>query len=1154
MKICPNCHSQIPDQSKFCANCGMRQPVQTVPQYSAKQPLQAGPQYSAKQPVRQGAPYGAPGAGVPRKKKKSAGCAIVALILIICIAGVAIGSRLLYVKFIKPVIASIKEEEDGGKKSYEDVKFTDLGYPKGKSEAFSLEPVEGITISAKEGALWEDPREEVSFTEIEDEEFYEEYAPVLEDMGSTALVAYDFDLGLEPEEAIPGTVELTFDLKAMGIPENLWEDIEIYRQREEVEGIEYEDPMDGFEKFATDLSGEGVLSVSTSRNCAIWVAITALFVKVAAVLSIPVIPGVLSVGGLIVLPVVYLVGRYWALPKYQHSEQHKHFKEDSTMTIEIRGKYDYDVMVDLRDTELADEYSSGGNYKNNLKALKDYSKELEERAEKEYYKEILRQTDDGRVEPAILKFIRTKDKRKAAMEKLTKADFMKDYIAKDEKLQELAKKVETPDSVKATIGMINQSYDYLKESSIKIPNRVVEFDLLPNKDMGGSQVKGLQVKKLGIDSYMTLNIDTLLKNKAFNPEMADSFRLSCVHELFHVCQEEYVASQYDKDTRIEEAAAGVLEMDASIHWYAEGIQTHDPDPAVSGAALDYVKRINNFCYGVPLNRYPLDYSDVSKTDRLIGKNPKWLINIGYTESDLIDYLRDNKKYFSISHLMREYAADKGHTHFADILRKTCGIKTDEEWRELFQKFILSHTAAIMNETFSTEDVLTILPKCFTSIKEYMSGKGDVYVWELEDAENTAYVKRFFMKDNKKKNKENKAYIAIAELDEDSAKDKNVMVRLLNAGGEAMVGERNYTDPYASTLNVLFSNTCGSEKRQLTLIFLFEPDEPKMAINTDKGAVKVSAPEPAKKLKKYGKVTALRTVLTDNKTGKSLTHDEPADSDRLGKSLIFSLSDLGASASGADLSCKQAWVYVDRDGKEYVGPFSGEKNVKNEEDPPEPEEPYEEREEPETEEDHSHFTKSMYVTKVFESDWDRLGVGGQHYKDPVTISVDGDECTIMIPGIDEFSQDTNENNYRRKVSPMTIRVKGVKYRREDDSPSVIYKGGSKFSVTDAVVEEDDVIGFESHNDPNEKSGLLFSREKYEFFTIDSGSKNFYISYSSNPNKKDTMVCGVRIPVHFIRTSQLAPDGEHIWEDTPRYYDGKPYEKDSSVWFSFEEVRD
>ncbi len=1137
MKICPNCHRQIIDNARFCSGCGAPQMM------------------PGNYPVNQNrTPY----RDAPLNKKKSGSCfPIVALILVVCIIVGVIGGRILYTRLIKPLIASVMEEEKPeGKKIYEDVKFTDLSYPKGDSDAFSIEPVEGITISGKEGALWEDT--EITFEEIEDEEFYDTYSPALEAVGSAPLVAYDFDLGLKPEEAIPGTVELSFDLKELGIPENLWGEIEIYRQKEAVEGIEAEDPMDSFEKFVTDLSEEGTLTVSTSKNCAIWVAISALFVKVGAIMSIPLLPYV-TVGGAITITVVYLLGRYWALPKYQRSEQYKSFKEDSTMRIEVREPYEYDVVVDLRNTELQDEYKDGGNYKNNQKALMDYSRELEDRAEKEYYKEITRRADNGKKEPVIIKWINTKKQREAAMKALDKASFMKEYIDNDEKLKELAARVEPPDSVKASIAMINQSYDYLKGSYIKLPKRVVEFDLLPSSAMGGKQSMGQKVKKLGIDSYMTLNIDTLVKNKTFNPEKADGFRLSCTHELFHVCQEEYVASEYSKDTRIEEATAGVLEMDASIHFHAEGIQTHDPDPEVSASDLDYVKRIENYCYGIPLNEYPLDYSNVSTKDKLIGNTPSWLINIGYTESDLIDFLRENKKYSSICRIMNNYMKDSGHVHFADILKKSFDIKSDDEWRELFQKFILSHETSITTETFSNGHITTDLAKCFPSVQESISGKGDVYVWEFKDLENVAYVKRFLFKDNKKnvKNeKVSKRYIAIAELDENSAKDKNVMFRLLDAGGGETVGDRNYTDPGISAMHVLFSNVYGKDERKLTLTFLFEPDEPKMALNKEKGAVKVSAPKVPQKLRKYGKVTCLRTVIADNKSGKQLKHDEPADSEKLGKALIFKLSDLGSSYENADLSCKQAWVYVDKDGKEYEGPYSGEKSIKNEEDPPEPEEPYEEREEPETEEDHDHFTKQMYVKSIFSSDYNHIGWNGRHYKDPVTITVNGDECTIMLPAVDEFDVSPNDENLRLKISPITIKVKGVRYRKDDDSSSEIYKGCTRVSITDSIVEEDEVRGFSSHTDPNEKSGLLFSREKYEFFKNDSSSsKNFYISYSSASGSEGDMVCGVQIPIHYIRTSQLVPEGEeYIWEDTPRYYDGKPYEKDATVYFNFGELRE
>ncbi len=220
--------------------------------------------------------------------------------------------------------------------------------------------MEGITISAKAGALKEDT--DITFKEIEDDSYYEKYEEPLNNLGSEMLAAYDLDMGLEPEETIPGYVDMSFDLKEMGIPEELWEDVEIYRQREEFDENE---PEGSFERYASKLDDKGVLTVSTTKNCPILIALAAKGLVLAGTLAVSFVT---------------------ASAVINHQDQMEHFNPDSTLLLKNRDKWSFDVRVDLKDTEFKNS-PEGKEAIEKVKELNDYSVKLEKKAKEAYIKE-----------------------------------------------------------------------------------------------------------------------------------------------------------------------------------------------------------------------------------------------------------------------------------------------------------------------------------------------------------------------------------------------------------------------------------------------------------------------------------------------------------------------------------------------------------------------------------------------------------------------------------------------------------------------------------------------------------------------------------------------------------------------------------------------
>ena len=732
-------------------------------------------------------------------------------------------------------------------------------------------------------------------------------------MGNSPLVAFDFDMGLEPEEHIPGYVDMSFDLASMGIPETLWEDIDIFRMREDFDENE---PAGAFEKYAADLSEDGKLTMSTTQNCSIWMTITAGLVKIKGLYAAT--AGVtVSTPVFVTVVIATLAAAAGGIAWYQNNEQHGHYDKDSTIKMEVRDKWKYDVLVDLKDTELSDRYSDK-SIQSNVAELNTYAKKLREEAEKAYIRDIYKKADDGKTDIALFKYLKNRKRIEQLKKTIDKEEYIKAYFEKDEKFNELASSLQLPSSIQTTISLINDSYEYLKAHNIKIKSRVVEFDILPPSEMSAL---GLKVSSYSWPSYMQLNIGALVKGNRYTETGIDGFRLTCTHEFFHMCQEEYLFTKTKEafeDTRLEEATAAVLERDASIYYYAQGIQTTNPDPEIGGDALGYVARKDQFCYSLPLNETPDEANKpgVVKTITSLGKTDRqnpW-IDIGYTEADLIDFLRAKKGNVSIAAIMNAYADTFPHTRFVDILRskEAFNIDKDDEWNKLYHEFMLTQIKEINEKTVGSAK---LFPEYLGDYRRKIPDTGAVIEWKLTK-DNISCAKRI---DPNDMNNEKK-YIVVLES-EPKCKD-DLFIRFFEENYEFKLGDRNYSEPMQKTTMVFYSEACRTNKEEpLTIraICIFEPEQPAFSVSGQ--SISITTVEAPDELKKKGKVTALRTTAAYK--DKTVIDDTPVVSDdpnkQLGKDVTIDISGLGNDIPKEDIVCKQAWVYVDADKNEYVGP-------------------------------------------------------------------------------------------------------------------------------------------------------------------------------------------------------------------------------------------
>ena len=111
--LCPNCQIPVPDDAKFCDNCGSpisapTQPMQQPQQSSYEQQPYQPTQQTYQQPPQQPA-YGQPYPAYPQQPAKSSGGKI-ALIVIIVIAVLVVGGLI-----VRPIISDMLNPNEPGK-------------------------------------------------------------------------------------------------------------------------------------------------------------------------------------------------------------------------------------------------------------------------------------------------------------------------------------------------------------------------------------------------------------------------------------------------------------------------------------------------------------------------------------------------------------------------------------------------------------------------------------------------------------------------------------------------------------------------------------------------------------------------------------------------------------------------------------------------------------------------------------------------------------------------------------------------------------------------------------------------------------------------------------------------------------------------------
>ena len=96
----------------------------------------------------------------------------------------------------------------------------------GNSKPIDIEPMEGIRISAAPNALDRDRTFKVREATRAEWKQAEQIVPAY---GGRPFLVLDIDAGMGPQEILPGVYNVDIDLEELGVPEELWDRIGVFR-------------------------------------------------------------------------------------------------------------------------------------------------------------------------------------------------------------------------------------------------------------------------------------------------------------------------------------------------------------------------------------------------------------------------------------------------------------------------------------------------------------------------------------------------------------------------------------------------------------------------------------------------------------------------------------------------------------------------------------------------------------------------------------------------------------------------------------------------------------------------------------------------------------------------------------------------------------
>ena len=427
------------------------------------------------------------------------------------------------------------------------------------SPAFSVSPVKGITISGEEGAL--DHERTFTMEEVPDEQ-YQALNNKLEEIDNMSAVvgAWELDAGLADDEVLPGGFTMDFDLAELGIDEDLYDCLCVYRV----------DDTGNWYPYASRQDGKN-LRITSSQNS---------MIVIGALVLLPFLPDIGTTIQGVASGAVY-------------DPRAKSFYVD------VDGKRTFQILASLEDV-------SGRMEEESQKQLEEARQKARTKAQQQY-REYLGYTEDQ----ADWLDYTGKDYYRIYL-KCLKAELTVNSIPQEYRKQltdmqnDSAAMLQVLSPVIMVINNSRKAYGYLRDhTGAKLPDYVVRLELSDKvRPAYGVTVSSYTFTR---NPYIVLYLRKFADGSKLSEE---KLLLTLVHELFHVIQRGY-KSPYTANYKFDEASAQTVEWEAYDYFHDKGTIVNDSDKCMDN--LEHLKY-----FAIPLDK--LKVSDYPEGPFILGES------------------------------------------------------------------------------------------------------------------------------------------------------------------------------------------------------------------------------------------------------------------------------------------------------------------------------------------------------------------------------------------------------------------------------------------------------------------------------------------------------------------------------------------------------
>lgn len=558
----------------------------------------------------------------------------------------------------------------------------------GNSKAFTLQPVEGMTVSAPENAL--DRDREVRVSAATEEELDAALSTVSEALPEPLLVldAWEFDMGLEDDDLLPGEVEIALDLEALGVDEAYYEAVSVYRVDDSGKWYEYASSLEG-----------STLRVKTRQNSLIVTAILWTLIVGGVMKSIDL--GVnLNYGGYVSVfrdgyP-VYVDGVKRFLIVLDASMVKKVME---TSELGLKGHQE-ELLIEAEEKAI-------------LQAVK------ESVLDKAQQQEIKKQGEHytiGTVCKQIFSYdpVEAKWIKKRAM--VLSEKYAKELLSSDPSFSKMKDQYdnfnsrtdtrdldtlkEALEQVKKTEEFLQLAYKYLRdEIHVNVHTYVMEVQL--SAQYSTSSYGAMVAPYLG-HPYLLIYMERV---GAGTKRGYDGLLLTLVHEMFHAVQRSYVMDSR-ANYAFDEMSAQVVEWAACEYFSGEGVISTSKD-----VLLENLRNAKYFA--IPLDSYSTSYPE--------GKLSGEKASVSYPRAPFLKYLLEHcdGSYASYDTMLRRYKSLFGHRALTTIL-KYCFDLSEQGFTDAYLDYAKSDQARFYRAALQAD-----IHSVFAPIADTKDGKSEV---------------------------------------------------------------------------------------------------------------------------------------------------------------------------------------------------------------------------------------------------------------------------------------------------------------------------------------------------------------------------------------------------------------------------------------------